>query len=66
MIYYTLTSLGCETTGFLHNNPVPVNPFDWYMVNDTDDVKLNATHLKLTYNGVTSDIKVLKAREKIK
>ena len=65
MIYYTLTSLGCETSGFLYENPVPVDPPHWYYAQGTKKVTKSTNTLKLNYNGTTSDIKVLKANEKV-
>lgn len=50
LIYYTLTKLGCTTTGFEFQNPVPVDPTHWY----------NYTNPTITYNGQTADVQVLK------
>lgn len=49
-VYYTLTSLGCATSGFEYNNPVPVDPNHWY----------NYSNPTITYKGQTAPVKVLK------
>ena len=51
MVYYTLTSLGCTTSGFSFQNPVPVDPTHWY----------NNSNPTMTYKGKTSNVKVLKS-----
>lgn len=51
LVYYTLTQLGYKTSGFLWNNPVPVDTDHWLSVND------NCT---ISYGGKTSKIDVEK------
>ncbi len=51
LVYYTLTQLGYNTSGFSWNNPVPVDTDHWLTVND------NCT---ITYDGKTSKVEVEK------
>lgn len=53
LVYYTLTHLGYKTSDFSWNNPVPVDTAHWLSVNDD---------CTITYDGVTSNIDVEKAK----
>ena len=65
LIYYTLTKLGVSTSGFVFQNPVPVDPNHWYLVNSTTKVTKATNGLTFTYQGNQNNIKVLKANEKV-
>lgn len=55
LVYYTLTHLGYKTSGFLWNNPVPVDTMHWLTVSDK---------CTISYAGVTSKIDVEKKNVK--
>ena len=55
LVYYTLTHLGYETSGFSWNNPVPVDTMHWLTVSDK---------CTISYGGVTSKIDVEKKNVK--
>lgn len=55
LVYYTLTHLGYETSGFSWNNPVPMDTMHWLTVSDK---------CTISYGGVTSKIDVEKKNVK--
>ena len=51
LVYYTLTHLGYKTSGFVFENPVPVDTMHWLTVDSS---------CKITYGGKTSVVDVEK------
>ncbi len=51
-VYYILTTLGCSTSGFSRENPVPITCGDWRSWNSS---------CTFTYNGTTYDIERTKS-----
>ncbi|MBR3673179.1 MAG: hypothetical protein IKN65_02635 [Clostridia bacterium] len=65
LVYYTLTKLGVSTSGFLFQNPVPVDPNHWYYTSQSAKVTKGTSSLKFSYKGATKNVQVLKAGEKV-
>ena len=81
LVYWTLSKLGVNTQNseFAHNNPVPIDTFDWLCTKKyyntywsecgnkgktgTRSVFSNNVNLTYTYGGNTYNIKVLKAED---
>ena len=62
LVYYTLTSLNCATSGFDEQNPVPYNTYHWY--NHFLTGKSKTLQIKVG-NGSYKNINVLKKGETI-
>ena len=75
LVYWALSQLGASTEGFSFNNPVPVDTTHWWTygsngipfkeANTGSTKSVFDAGLKITVNGATSSINVLKANENI-